>query len=128
MDIVTGLSTLAQALHVTKELREIDKSFDAATYKAKMADLYMALGDVKIALTDAKSELADKDREIAALKRQIEESKSGEQCPLCGIGKMKLISSRPHPTFDFAGVQEREYACDNVGCSHREKRNYDPSK
>ncbi|WP_411819671.1 hypothetical protein ABFZ85_12975 [Hyphococcus formosus] len=127
MDIVTGLSTLSQALRLAKELREVEQSFDAASYKAKIADLYMALGDVKIALTDAKNELYEKDQKIGDLIRQIDVIKSGEQCPLCGSGKLKVVASKPHPQFDFAGVQERELLCDNGSCLHREKRIHDPA-
>ena len=39
MDIATALSLLSNATGVVKDLREIDKSFDVAALKAKMADL-----------------------------------------------------------------------------------------
>jgi len=48
MDIATALSLLSNATGVVKDLREIDKSFDVAALKAKMADLYVTLADVKI--------------------------------------------------------------------------------
>jgi len=37
MDIMTGLSAVAQALNVVRSLREIEKGFDAAEFKLKIA-------------------------------------------------------------------------------------------
>jgi hypothetical protein len=50
MDIMTGLSAVAQALNVANWLRGIEKEFDAAEFKIKIADLYSALADAKVAL------------------------------------------------------------------------------
>lgn len=125
MDIATGLSLLAQATGIVKDLREIDKSFDAATLKAQMADLYGTLADVKIALSDARETIHDRDLKIKELEGRISTLSSGEVCPICNQGTLKVQSSRQHPHFGFAGVQERTLKCDN--CPHTEKRMHDPA-
>ena len=43
MDIAAGLTLLGQATNIVKGLREIDKGFDLAALKARMADLYGTL-------------------------------------------------------------------------------------
>jgi|GEM_PF-2024028 len=126
MDPTAGLTLVAQALGIVKELREMDKNYDAALLKAQMADLYSTLADVKIALSDARDEIHERDRQIRSLKDQMETLKSGEACIICGQGKMKVIDSKPHPAFFDFGVQERTLECDQ--CGHRESRNFDPAK
>ncbi|MDR6591566.1 hypothetical protein [Agrobacterium tumefaciens] len=124
MDIATGLSLLSQATGVVKDLREIDKGYDAAALKAQMADLYGTLADVKIALSDARETIHERDLEIKTLEAKIAALTSGEACPLCNAGRMKIFASKPHPHFAFAGVQERSLKCD--ACGHSENHIYDP--
>lgn len=124
MDIATGLALLGQATGIVKDLRQIDKGFDAASLKAQMADLYGTLADVKIALSDAREAIHDRDHKIKELEEKISTLTSGESCPLCNEGRMKVTSSRSHPEFGFAGVQERVLTCDK--CGHSEKRFHDP--
>jgi hypothetical protein len=57
MDIMTGLSAVTQALNVANWLRGIEKEFDVAEFKLKMAELYSSLADAKLALADAKTEM-----------------------------------------------------------------------
>jgi DNA repair exonuclease SbcCD ATPase subunit len=124
MDIATGLTLLGQATGIVKDLREIDKGFDHAALKAQMADLYGTLADVKIALSDARETIHERDTKIKELEVKISALTSGEACPICNEGRMKVSSSRAHPQFGFAGVQERVLKCDK--CSHTEKRFHDP--
>jgi len=124
MDIAAGLSLLAQATGIVKDLREIDKGFDAAGLKAQMAELYATLADVKIALSDARETIHDRDRKIKDLENQIAALNAGEACPLCGGGRMKTVASTKHPHFGFAGVQERTVKCTN--CGHTEQHLHDP--
>lgn len=125
MDIATGLTLLSQATGLVKDLREIDKGFDAGALKAQMADLYGTLADVKIALSDARETIHERDQKIKALEEKIAALTSGEACPICISGRMKVSSSREHPDFGFAGVQERTMKCDQ--CGHSEKRMHDPA-
>jgi len=125
MDIATGLTLLAQATGIVKDLREVDKGFDAAALKSQMADLYGTLADVKIALSEAREAIYERDRKIRELEEKVTALTSGEACPLCGGGRMKVFASREHPEFGFAGVQERTLKCDN--CGHTEKRLHDPA-
>lgn len=124
MDISTGLTLLAQATGIVKDLREINKGFDTAALKSQMADLYGTLADVKIALSDAREAIRDRDQKIKELECKISALTSGEACPICNAGRMKISASRAHPHFGFAGVQERTLKCDN--CNHSEQRLYDP--
>jgi hypothetical protein len=72
MDIMTGISAVAQAMNIVKGLREIEKGFDAAEFKLKIADLYSTLADAKVALADAKTEIESKQGEIEALTAQFQ--------------------------------------------------------
>lgn len=125
MDIATGLTLLAQATGIVKDLRSIDKSFDLAVLKSQMAELYGTLADVKIALSDAREVIHEREQKIKGLEDKIATLTSGEACPMCNEGRMKIAASRAHPQFGFAGVQERTLKCDK--CGHSEKRLHDPS-
>lgn len=125
MDIATGLTLLAQATGIVKDLREVDKGFDAAALKSQMADLYGTLADVKIAPSDARETIHDRDRKIKELEVKIAALSTGEACPICNAGRMKIVASHEHPHFGFAGVQERTLKCDN--CGHTEKHLHDPN-
>jgi hypothetical protein len=72
MDIMTGISAVAQALNVANWLRGIEKEFDVAEFKIKVADLYSALADAKVSLAEAKTEMESKQAEIEALKAQFQ--------------------------------------------------------
>jgi hypothetical protein len=125
MDIPSGLSLLAQATGIVKDLRDIDKGFDSAVLKAQMADLYGTLADVKIALSDARETIHERELTIKNLEDRIAALNSGEACPICSAGRMKVVASRAHPQFGFAGVQERTLECDK--CGHSEKHFHDPT-
>lgn len=124
MDIAAALGALSQATNIVKALRSIDKSYDLATAKAQMAEVYGALADVKIALSDAREEIHSRDQRIRELEEQITALNSGEACPLCDSGRLKVVASKPHPSFAFAGVQERTVKC--TECGHSEQRFHDP--
>ena len=72
MDIMIGISAVAQALNIANWLRGIEKGFDAAEFKLKIADLYTALADAKLALADAKTEIESKQAEVEALIAQFQ--------------------------------------------------------
>ncbi|UGY03280.1 hypothetical protein [Bradyrhizobium quebecense] len=125
MDIAAALALVGQATGIVKNLREIEKGFDAAALKAQMSELYGTLADVKIALSDARETIHEKDKKIKELEEKISALTSGESCPLCNEGRMKITSSRPHQYFAFAGVQERTLTCEK--CGHSEQRQFDPN-
>ncbi|HEV7293499.1 MAG TPA: hypothetical protein VGN79_14385 [Devosia sp.] len=124
MDIAAGLTLVGQALGIVKDLREIDKGYDAAVIKAQMADLYSTLGDVKMALSDAKVSIHERDTTIRELQAKIATMATGEACPICGQGILKVTAVYAHPEFGVVGVQERVLKC--TECSHTEKRMHDP--
>jgi hypothetical protein len=67
VDFVMALSTAPQVLKLLNELRGVDKAFDAAALKLKIAKLSGAVSDLKLALVDAKEEIAGKQKEIDRL-------------------------------------------------------------
>lgn len=67
VDFVVALSTASQALKLLNDLRGVDKAFDAAALKMKIAELSGAISDLKMALVDAKEEIAEKQTEIDRL-------------------------------------------------------------
>lgn len=125
MDISAALASLSQTLGLIKTLREIKHDYDIATLKSQMAEIYMALSDVRMALTDAREVVHQRDKRIKELQDQIVALTSGEACPLCNKGRLKVTAVKPHPTFEFAGVQEKFFKCSE--CAHTEKRLHDPS-
>ena len=48
MDLMTGIAAATKALEALKAIREIDKSLDAATWKAKVAELMGSVADMKL--------------------------------------------------------------------------------
>lgn len=66
-----------------------------------------------------------KDEEIADLRQKLKVATSGEGCPICREGELRVVTSRPHEHFAFAGLQTRVLEC--TACKHREERMHDPS-
>ncbi|MCS3740217.1 hypothetical protein [Rhizobium sp. BK661] len=122
MDIMGALAVASQSIKLAKDLRELERELDSAGYKAKMAELYGNLADIKIALSDAKEALHEKDGEIKKLTAEIIALKSGETCPLCQSGNLKVTSIKPHPIFGVMGQKEHTLTCQNGECGHRETR------
>ena len=127
MDLISGISAATQAVQLVKELRSIDRSVDEASFKLKLAELMEALANTKIALSEARELLSEKDAEIRELKLRLDVVNSGEACPICQMGRLKVTASRAHPVFGTFGHQERTLTCTNADCGHSEKRKYDPS-
>lgn len=128
MDLIAGLSAAQQAIGIVKSLRDIERDLDSATYKAQMAELYSGLADVKMALTDAQTQLHEKDQAIRLLEETIKALKTGEACPMCQEGQMKLFSAKPHPEFGVFGHEERKFKCTNSECDHTAVRKYVPGE
>ena len=126
MDIIGALATASQAVKLAKDLREIERDLDSAGYKAKMAELYGNLADIKMALSDAKVALHEKDGRILALKNEIEALKSGETCPLCQTGRLKVTAVQPDNIFGDFGHQQHTLTCQNSDCGHSERRKVVP--
>ncbi|MGG7577359.1 hypothetical protein [Rhizobium sp. Nf11,1] len=126
MDIMGALALAGQSVKLVKDLRDLERGLDAASYKSKMADLYGNLADIKMALSDAKEALHEKEAEIKKLKDDIRALKSGETCPLCQTGKMKVIAVVDDPLFGVFGAKQHTLLCQNADCAHRETRQIDP--
>jgi DNA repair exonuclease SbcCD ATPase subunit len=102
VDFALALSTVSQALKLANDLRGIEKAYDAAELKLKIAELTEKLADLKVTLIDAKDEIATKQAEIdrlgSLLKRHAElievdgykydkgsdgKAKGHAYCPVC---------------------------------------------
>ncbi len=68
IDFAVALASVTKGLEVLKTMQEIDKNYDAATYKRKIAELMSAVADAKMALIEAREDAASKDKEIDRLK------------------------------------------------------------
>jgi hypothetical protein len=71
MDFMGAIATSTKAIEGLKLLMSLEKTFDEASFKLRIADITSNLADLKIALTEAKSEAADKDAEILRLKKEF---------------------------------------------------------
>jgi hypothetical protein len=72
MDWAGAFTTASQALGLAKTLVDIDRTYDHATFKMKIAELSSNVADLKMALTEAQAEAAAKDEDIERLKREFE--------------------------------------------------------
>ncbi|MEW8194302.1 MAG: hypothetical protein AB2793_11385 [Candidatus Thiodiazotropha sp.] len=72
MDISSAVQAIATAIGIAKDLREIDRSVDEASFKLKLADLTESLADAKVSLVDAQNKLQEKDNEIERIKKAFE--------------------------------------------------------
>ena len=72
MDIASGIAAVTQGLGIAKALRGIEKTYDEATLKARIAEVIESLTDAKLALAEAKEDMAAKDKEIERLKAAFE--------------------------------------------------------
>jgi hypothetical protein len=68
VDIATGLTQLSHALKLVKELNNVDREFDKADLKIKIAELAGKLVSFQTTLADAREAIAAKDVEISRLK------------------------------------------------------------
>lgn len=112
---MTVLSELADA---AKRLQGLKKDISDLEFREEILKL-------RHLLLDAREELREKDAKIKELEETIASLRSGDTCPICRNGRMTVITSVPHPSFAFAGVQEQTVQCS--ACKHSEKRMYDPN-
>ena len=71
VDLVGGLTAEKLALDLVKDLRQIDRSLDEASFKLKLADLTTALADTQVALSEARVSLIEKSEEIRDLQSKL---------------------------------------------------------
>jgi hypothetical protein len=74
-DIATTLTVLGQGLNVLKDLNNVDREWDKAELKLRVAELAGALSRANVSLTEAQTELKQKDDEIASLRAAFREKK-----------------------------------------------------
>jgi hypothetical protein len=75
-DIATTLTLLGNAVKVVRDLNQIDREYDKAELKLKIAELSGALANAQMTLSEAQQELNGKDAEIAKLRKVFEEKQT----------------------------------------------------
>ncbi|HKL65364.1 MAG TPA: hypothetical protein VJ886_04560 [Roseovarius sp.] len=122
VDVVGGLTAAKPALGLAKDLREIDKSIDEATYKMKLAELMSALAETQTTLAEANTLISELQGEIDVLS-------NGEVCPKCHNGRLQLnrTESNHHFGASHFGVEWHFYDCGNGNCDYSERRLHDPA-
>lgn len=118
MDLMTGLSAVSTAFGIVKDLRDVEKGYDEAAFKLKLAELTSALADAKMALSDA-------NLRIAELEAKLTETNDGTVCPACKTGRLKMVSSRKH---GFLNTEYHKFECTEPSCEYATTRNYDPTR
>lgn len=76
MDIASGIAAATNALGIAKALRDVEKSYDAVTYKQQVVELFDALSDTKLALIEAKEANHQLGDELERLKRTMKRAQS----------------------------------------------------
>ena len=128
LDIMGALAVASQSIKLAKDLRDLERDLDSASYKTKMAELYGNLADIKIALSDAKEALHEKDVQLKNLMAEMSALKSGETCQLCQSGNLKVTAIRRDPVFGIMGHKEHILTCQNAECGHTESRKVVPAE
>ncbi len=128
-EIVTGISAAKQAAELVKELRDIDRSVDEATFKLKLAELTEALADTKIALSEAKIRIDELEKANSDYEAKLANSIPIGICPKCEKGKVRFESKKAVTTgrLDVYGVEKWTMACDLEGCDYSEAKIHDPA-
>ena len=71
MDIITAIAAGTKALEALKAVQDINKSYDAATWKAKVAELISDIADMKLALIEANDKIRALDMEKGELAAKV---------------------------------------------------------
>ena len=71
MDIITAIAAGTKALEALKTVQDINKSYDAATWKAKVAELMSDVADMKLALIEANDKIRMFEKEKDALTAKV---------------------------------------------------------
>lgn len=116
MDIIGGLTAAKLALDLTKDLREIDRSVDDATFNLKLSELTFAMADTQVALVAAKVKVSE-------LEDALEIEKSGLKCPSCKVVIQKVISIEAGNMND--AVQFHRCECNASDCNYSSQRFFD---
>ena len=64
MDIITAIAAGTKALEALKAIQDINKAYDAATWKSKVAELMSDIADMKITLIEANDQIRDLEKNI----------------------------------------------------------------
>ena len=73
VDFAVALTAISQAVNVVKGLNQIDREFDKAELKLKIAELSSALATAQMTLAEAQKEFSEKDGQIGRLEAAFRE-------------------------------------------------------
>lgn len=71
MDIMSALTLGTKTLEALKAIKDIEKNFDAATWKAKVAELMSDVADMKMALVEANDKITELEKRASELTTQL---------------------------------------------------------
>jgi hypothetical protein len=71
MDIMSAIAAGTKALEALKAIQDINKQYDAATWKGKVAELMSDIADMKLALIDANENTRQLEKEKEELVAKI---------------------------------------------------------
>ena len=71
MDIMTAIAAGTKALEALRAIQDINKQYDAATWKAKVAELMSDVADMKLALIDANDQIRQLDNDRKELSSKV---------------------------------------------------------
>ena len=120
MDIAAGLAATSHAITIAKSIKDAEKALDAATLKAKLADIISELADVKISQSDLIQRVKELEEENDRLRKAdigISELKEENgylfrqegngligwpACPSCVSKEKKIVFLVQNGKFDHA--------------------------
>jgi hypothetical protein len=71
LDIITAIAAGTKALEALKAIQDINKAYDSATWKSKVAELMSDIADMKIALIEANDQIRDLEKANDALTKMV---------------------------------------------------------
>jgi hypothetical protein len=75
IEVTQTLSTIAAAIGLAKEFRQLNKIVDEAEFKLKMAEIQIALADAKATIAELTGAITERDTEIRHLTTQFQTEK-----------------------------------------------------
>jgi hypothetical protein len=71
LDIITAIAAGTKALEALKAIQDINKAYDAATWKSKVAELMSDIADMKITLIEANDQIRDLEKNNESLAKMV---------------------------------------------------------
>jgi len=109
------IEAVANAISLTKRLRDISENIKEAELKNILADLSIELAEAKMKVADLISENTDLRKQLSEI-----ETAPGEACPSCRKYTYVVVKSEPDRTFGDLGGLRRTYKCSLCGFTEKQ--------